>query len=165
MDPASPLTSRNSDAGDGGAVGGFWDTHRIVREPTDRLAFGAGRHFLGHAEGAARAVPGNDLSGRIERSPKCGAYAGRHRPALNLIVSSVPGPDFPLYFAGATLLALYRLGSIYEGMGLNVTVLSYLDVVGFGFVSCRELAPDLSELAGAVSESLRELEKEAVLSS
>ena len=87
--------------------------------------------------------------------------ADHHRPAANLIVSNVPGPDFPLYFAGAKLLALYPLGPIYDGMGLNITVLSYLDVIGFGFVSCADLAPDLGDLASGVTESLRELEKAA----
>jgi diacylglycerol O-acyltransferase / wax synthase len=87
--------------------------------------------------------------------------ASRHRPALNVIVSNIPGPDFPLYFAGAKLLALYPLGPVYDGVGLNITVLSYLDGVGFGFVACSELVPDLEQLAGAVSEELQALEKEA----
>jgi diacylglycerol O-acyltransferase / wax synthase len=87
--------------------------------------------------------------------------ASRHRPAFNVIVSNIPGPDFPLYFAGAKLLALYPLGPVYDGVGLNITVLSYQDMVGFGFVACRELVPDLDQLAGGVSEALQELEKEA----
>lgn len=87
--------------------------------------------------------------------------ASRHRPALNVIVSNIPGPDFPLYFAGAKLLALYPLGPVYDGVGLNITVLSYQDTVGFGFVACTELVPDLDELAGGVNEALRGLEKEA----
>jgi diacylglycerol O-acyltransferase / wax synthase len=87
--------------------------------------------------------------------------ASRHRPAMNAIVSNVPGPDFPLYFAGAKLLALYPLGPIYDGVGLNVTVLSYLDSIGFGFVTCAEIASDVDALAGAVNDSLQELEKEA----
>jgi diacylglycerol O-acyltransferase / wax synthase len=82
-------------------------------------------------------------------------------PAVNLVMSNIPGPDFPLYFAGARLLALYPLGPVYDGVGLNITVLSYLDRVGFGFVAGAELAPDLTDLAAAVDESLQELEKEA----
>ncbi|HWC38304.1 MAG TPA: wax ester/triacylglycerol synthase family O-acyltransferase [Acidimicrobiales bacterium] len=85
--------------------------------------------------------------------------ADRVPKPVNLIVSNVPGPDFPLYFAGAKLDALYPLGPIYDGMGLNVTVLSYLDTVGFGFITCAELLPDLWDLASGIGESLRELEK------
>ncbi|MFL6241860.1 MAG: WS/DGAT/MGAT family O-acyltransferase [Acidimicrobiia bacterium] len=87
--------------------------------------------------------------------------ASRHRPVMNAIVSNVPGPSFPLYFAGAKLLALYPLGPVYDGVGLNITVLSYLDSIGFGFVTCAEVAPDLDALADAVNDSLQELEKEA----
>ena len=44
-------------------------------------------------------------------------------------------------------------------MGLNLTVLSYLDTVGFGFITCAELVPDPWDLAAGIGESLRELEK------
>jgi hypothetical protein len=87
--------------------------------------------------------------------------ADRHPPALNFIVSNVPGPPIPLYFAGGRLVALYPMGPIFDGMGLNVTVLSYLDTVGFGFVACRELMPDLWDLAEAVPAALDELTKRA----
>jgi diacylglycerol O-acyltransferase / wax synthase len=103
----------------------------------------------------------SQLFGRGARFYSRSGLAGLHPPAVNLVVSNVPGPDFPLYFAGARLLALYPLGPIYDGVGLNLTVFSYLDRVGFGFVGGAELAPDLSDLADAVDESLNELEKEA----
>jgi diacylglycerol O-acyltransferase len=83
--------------------------------------------------------------------------ADRHPPALNVLVSNVPGPPLPLYFAGGRLVALYPLGPIFDGMGLNITVLSYLDTVGFGLVACRELVPDLERLAGYTSDALAEL--------
>jgi WS/DGAT/MGAT family acyltransferase len=87
--------------------------------------------------------------------------AERHPVVHNLIVSNVPGPPFPLYFAGAKLVAIYPLGPILEGAGLNVTVLSNMDQVGFGFIACRELAPQLWDLADAVPDALAELVKEA----
>jgi WS/DGAT/MGAT family acyltransferase len=85
--------------------------------------------------------------------------ANRVPSPVNVIVSNVPGPDFPLYFAGAKLDALYPLGPIYDGMGLNITVLSYLDTVGFGFMTCAEVVPDLWDLVSGIGEELRELEK------
>ncbi len=85
--------------------------------------------------------------------------ANRVPSPINVVVSNVPGPSFPLYFAGAKLEALYPLGPIYDDMGLNITVLSYLDTVGFGFVTCAELVPDLWELPAGISESLKELGK------
>jgi len=89
----------------------------------------------------------------------------RHPVVHNLIISNVPGPPIPLYFNGAKLVALYPLGPIMDGAGLNLTVLSNMDSVGFGFISCRELMPDVWDLAEDVPAALAELvaaaEKEA----
>jgi hypothetical protein len=87
--------------------------------------------------------------------------ADRHPPANNLVISNVPGPPFPLYFAGARLVALHPLGPIFDGAGLNVTVLSYMDTVGFGFIGCRELTPRLWDLARHVVDATDELKRAA----
>ena len=87
--------------------------------------------------------------------------ADRHRPVHNLVISNVPGPPFPLYFGGARLVAMNPLGPIFEGAGLNITVLSYLDSVGFGFMADRESLPDVWTLAAGVGEALEELKKAA----
>ena len=81
----------------------------------------------------------------------------RHPVVHNLIISNVPGPPIPLYMAGARLAGLYPLGPIMDGAGLNVTVLSNEDRIGFGFIACRELVPRLWDLADAVPEALAEL--------
>lgn len=76
---------------------------------------------------------------------------------FNLIVSNVPGPIRPLYLAGAQLLAIYPVSAIADGQGLNITVLGYRDTLHFGLVSCRELVPDLADLAGDLATELDEL--------
>ena len=78
-------------------------------------------------------------------------------PLFNLIVSNVPGPDFPLYLAGAPMVAMYPLGPIVEGVGMNVTVFSYLDTLYVGVQGCRVLAPDLDVMTGGMERSLAEL--------
>ena len=78
-------------------------------------------------------------------------------PLFNLIVSNVPGPDFPLYLAGARMVAMYPVGPIIEGAGLNVTVFSYLDTLYIGLQGCRALVPDLDTIAIGLEESLAEL--------
>lgn len=85
----------------------------------------------------------------------------RLRPAINLIVSNVPGPPWPLYLAGARLVALYPLGPIFDDCGLNLSVISYLDHIDFGFLASRELIPDVADLAAAVPQALTELMKSA----
>ena len=83
--------------------------------------------------------------------------ADRHPPIYNVVVSNVPGPDFPLFLDGAELVATYPLGPIMEGAGLNVTVLSYMDNVDFGFLAGAELVPDVWDMADHVDDAMREL--------
>jgi WS/DGAT/MGAT family acyltransferase len=86
------------------------------------------------------------------------ASSGRGRPAWNLVVSNVPGPQVPLYLAGARLEANYPVSVITDGMGLNITVMSYLGHLDFGIIADREQMPDLWSLIDFLSEELEELE-------
>jgi len=83
--------------------------------------------------------------------------AEHHRVIHNLILSNVPGPPFPMYLAGARLAAAYPLGPITDGAGLNVTVLSQENRIGFGIVTCPDFVPRVWDLAHAIPEALREL--------
>jgi diacylglycerol O-acyltransferase len=87
--------------------------------------------------------------------------ADRHRPIHNVIISNVPGPPFPLYLAGSRLEVLAPLGPIMEGAGLNITVMSYIDRIDVGLIACRELIPDIWDLADDFSASMEELKKAA----
>ena len=87
--------------------------------------------------------------------------ADRHRPIHNLVISNVPGPPFPLSVAGARLTMLCPLGPVMEGAGLNITVISYMDSVDVGLIACRELMPDLGDLANDFVDSMDELKKAA----
>jgi WS/DGAT/MGAT family acyltransferase len=84
-------------------------------------------------------------------------WASRHRPVHNVIISNVPGPSFPLYFAGAELVATYPMGPVMEGCGLNVTVFSYREAVDIGFMVCTELIPDVWSMADDVAFAIKEL--------
>ena len=81
----------------------------------------------------------------------------RGRPAWNLVVSNVPGPQFPIYLAGARLDAHYPISVITDGMGLNITVMSYCGRLDFGIVADREQMPDVWSLIGWLGEALEEL--------
>jgi WS/DGAT/MGAT family acyltransferase len=81
------------------------------------------------------------------------------RPALNLVVSNVPGPREPLYCAGARLEHHYPVSVITEGMGLNITCMSYLDHVDVGIVVDREQVDDAWPMFQAVDDALRELDQ------
>ena len=86
---------------------------------------------------------------------------GRIRPAFNIVVSNVPGPDTPLYFRGWKLDAMYPLSIPFHGYGLNITVQSYCGSLGFGFTGCRDTLPHLQRLAVYSREALEELDAAA----
>jgi WS/DGAT/MGAT family acyltransferase len=78
----------------------------------------------------------------------------------NLVVSNLPGPTVPLYCGAARVLRVYPLGPVQQGSGLNITVLSTMDRMCFGAMACRELVPDVEELATGfvhATEALRKL--------
>ena len=87
--------------------------------------------------------------------------ADRHRPVHNLIVSNVPGPPIPLYTAGARVVGVYPFGPLLEGAGLNLTVLSNMGHVDFGVIACRELVPDVWDIADGFAEAVLYLDKRA----
>src|SRR5215217_1535687 len=79
------------------------------------------------------------------------------RPTWNLVISNVPGPQFPLYCAGSRLDANYPVSVITDGMGLNITVMSYCGHLDFGLVADRDQMPDLWKMIDWLKESLEEL--------
>jgi len=83
--------------------------------------------------------------------------SGRLRPPLNLVISNVPGPPVPLYCAGAKMLAHYPVSVITEGVGLNITVMSYQDHIDVGIVVDHDMVDDAWELQDAVTDALAEL--------
>ncbi len=91
--------------------------------------------------------------------------ADRLNPPFNLVISNVPGPRQPLYLAGARLLHYYPVSTISEGQGLNITVQSYLDSLDFGLVACRELVPDVEDLADLLLAEIEVLARAAGLGS
>jgi WS/DGAT/MGAT family acyltransferase len=89
--------------------------------------------------------------------------ADHHRPIHSLVISNVPGPDFPLYLAGSELVAGFPLGPVMDGAGLNITVMSYRGVLNWGLMACAETVPRLSDLALYIPDALAELTAAAKL--
>jgi WS/DGAT/MGAT family acyltransferase len=76
---------------------------------------------------------------------------------LNLVVSNVMGPPIPLYLAGAQVDAIYPLGPLLPGAGMNITVLSNLDRLDVGVMACPDLVDDVWELVERLPAALAEL--------
>ena len=105
------------------------------------------------------AAPG--LAARAARLYSSMKLADRHRPIFNVTISNVPGPDFPLYSAGARMVAYYPMGPIADGGALNITVMSYMGTMCFGLVACRETVPEVWSIAHGLRSALDELVKAA----
>jgi WS/DGAT/MGAT family acyltransferase len=83
--------------------------------------------------------------------------ADRLPPVVNVAISNVPGPQFPLYFAGAKLAEWYPVSIAMHGVALNMTVQSYNGAVEFGLTACRRAVPDVADLGDYVVEEHRKL--------
>ena len=75
----------------------------------------------------------------------------------NLVVSNMIGPPIPLYLAGARVEAIYPMGPVAEGTGLNITVLSNMNRVDVGLLACKETVPHLWRIAEGFEDAVREL--------
>lgn len=83
----------------------------------------------------------------------------RHPPIFNAVVSNVAGPDFPLYFLGASVTGVFPLGPIFHGLGLNITVFSADGKLNIGVVTCRDQAPDAERIADGFDDEIKQLLK------
>jgi diacylglycerol O-acyltransferase / wax synthase len=79
-------------------------------------------------------------------------------PLFNLFISNVPGPQIPLYLAGAKVEGVYPVSAVTSVTGgLNITLFSYNGSLDFGLIACREMVPDLWSLIDYLKEALAEL--------
>jgi hypothetical protein len=87
--------------------------------------------------------------------------SGRLPPLANLVISNIPGPPFPLYLAGAKVVASYGAGPLVPGQGINVTVMSYCGCLHLCVNACRETVPDVWQLADGFEQAVAELRQAA----
>jgi hypothetical protein len=77
---------------------------------------------------------------------------------FNITISNVPGPEKPLFFRGAEMLAIYPVSIVTHGQALNITCQSYAGQMNFGFTGCHASVPSVQKLAVYAGEALEELE-------
>jgi WS/DGAT/MGAT family acyltransferase len=137
-------------------------------DPRRRLA--RAHEILASAKERHRALPANLLADASQFIPPALAARAarvtaevlssrRMAPPLNLVISNVPGPREPLYCGGARLEHNFPVSVITDGVGLNITCLSYLDGVDFGIVCDREMVDEAWSIMAAVHGALAELDE------
>jgi diacylglycerol O-acyltransferase len=79
------------------------------------------------------------------------------RGGVNLVVTNVPGPQFPMFLAGAQMLETYPVPPLHAGFSMAVGVTSYDGAVYYGITADRDSLPDIDVLGQCVREALDEL--------
>ncbi|MDP3971804.1 MAG: wax ester/triacylglycerol synthase family O-acyltransferase [Candidatus Nanopelagicales bacterium] len=131
------------------------DRLRLVHEATTMAKANHAALPEGLVENATEfMVPG--LLGRAARMSVSLGLLQRANPS-NLVISNVPGPNVPIYLAGARMLAYYPVSSLVDGLGLNLTVLGYLGGLHFGLLADREIVPDVADIFGFLADELAAL--------
>ncbi|MDE2930662.1 MAG: wax ester/triacylglycerol synthase family O-acyltransferase [Chloroflexota bacterium] len=97
------------------------------------------------------------LASRLISSPAMRAMTQSAQPAFNTTISNVPGPQQPLFFAGAKAAYSVGLGIVSDGMGIFHTVYSYCGQLAISFTACRELLPDPDQYSIFLQESFEEM--------
>ena len=83
--------------------------------------------------------------------------ANRTTPLFNCVITNIPGPQVPLYSAGAKLVKHFGLGPIYDGMGLIFPVWSYNGILSISITACRDMMPDPEFFADCIQNAYAEV--------
>lgn len=137
-----------------------------IKDPEKRLA------AIVASSGKAKAITGGVKSMIPTDMPSLGvpwlmsvitplyrtAVATERIPVIaNMLLSNVPGPQVPMYMAGATLRAYYPVSIVIHGLALNITIVSYNGSMDYGLVGSRNVVPRLPEFAEHLQAAHREL--------
>jgi diacylglycerol O-acyltransferase len=98
-------------------------------------------------------IPGATMAGvaRLLTSPR---FAPK---AANVFISNVPGPQFPLYMAGAKITHQFGMAPLSHNMGLFIATPSYDGRVSFSITSERKIMPDVAFFRECIQASFQEL--------
>ncbi len=83
-----------------------------------------------------------------------------HNPVFNVVITNVPGPQYPLYIQGHKLFAAMGTAPILDGMGLIITIFSYNGEMTISSTSDSNSMPDIEVFSRYLRESANELEVE-----
>lgn len=159
-----PVSLREEGQEGGNAVGFVWAALGTdVTDPVERLetvhrSMTAAKDHLRAMAPSARpaftlmtmALPTAVLlSGQASRLPL---------PSMNVTISNVPGPHEARYLGGARLDACYPMSLLFQGLGLNITCISYDGRLNVGVVGGRDALPSLQKIAVYLNEALDDLE-------
>jgi len=130
-----------------------------VADPVERLR--TVRQAMQDLKGSKQAVGAEVLAGaQAFVPPNVMAQAARvtfSTRLFNLLVTNVPGPQFPLYVQGRELVDAFPVAFLAEDHALSVAAFSYNGKVNFGLLGDYDALPDLEVIGGHLEEAVAEL--------
>jgi WS/DGAT/MGAT family acyltransferase len=157
-----PVSVRSKD--DHGTLGNRLTVMRgplpvYIRDPVTRLRFVRramdGLKESKQAVGAATLAAVNNLA-----PPTILAQASRlnfSTRLFNLIVTNIPGPQFPLYVLGRELLELYPVAFLPKNHSLAIAIMSYNGAIDYGLLGDYDALPDIEVIGQGIDHALNEL--------
>jgi WS/DGAT/MGAT family acyltransferase len=120
---------------------------------------------MGHLKSGGQAVGAQVLTELTGFAPpnimsQASRLVARQR-MFNLVVTNVPGPQFPLYMMGHQLEGLFPMVPLAPNQALGIAIMSYNGTINFGLVGDFDLMSDLDDLADDLQASLAELAEAA----
>ncbi|MGI8677359.1 MAG: WS/DGAT/MGAT family O-acyltransferase [Jatrophihabitans sp.] len=134
-----------------------------VGEPDPVLRLAQLRYAMASHQASGRAVGAASLMALRGFAPPTlhalGARAagGLTRRMFSLVVTNVPGPQLPLYAAGARMIETFPVLPLAQGHAVSIALSSYDSGVYYGVNGDRDAMPDVALLAELIEESLAEL--------
>ncbi len=148
----------------GNRVAAMWAPLPVgVEDPAECLAqIRAAMEDLKHSGQAVGAQALTNLAGFAP--PTILSQAARlqaRQRYFNLVVTNVPGPQFPLYLLGRRLRSLYPVVPLARRQALGIAVMSYNGHLGFGLLADYDALPDLDAIAHDLEHAIRRLARAA----
>jgi len=165
----TPVSVRTEDErGSFGNRVSAWTVDLPVGEEDPRRQLDAIRRTTSELKASKRAVGAEVLTQVAEWTPSTLlSLAGRNMTRLlpfNMVVTNVPGPQFPMYMLGSRLLETFPHVPLVDNLGLGIALLSYDGKLCWGFSADYDLVPDLAAYVKATRESFEELQQLAARS-
>lgn len=158
-----PVSLREEGQEGGNAVGFLWAALGTdLDDPTKRLetvhaSMTAAKDHLGGIAPSVRPVF-TMMTMALPVVVLLSGQGARLRPSMNMTISNVPGPAEVRYLAGARMEACYPVSLLFQGLGLNITCISYAGQLNVGIVGGRDALPSLQKIAVHLSAALDDIE-------
>jgi diacylglycerol O-acyltransferase / wax synthase len=134
-----------------------------VKDPVERLR--QVQEGMGNLKQSKQALGAEVIAGLTDFAPPTLlAQASRlnfSTRLFNLIVTNVPGPQFPLYLLGREMLEIVPIAFLPENHALAIAIMSYNGKVDFGLLGDYDAMGDIEEFGEMLEDALAELLKEA----